>query len=72
MKGTIIQTFIYLILGLTCIIVGGELTVSITPAEIWHDALLVIGGILMGGFCAMLVVLNIKLKESHKALRGKG
>ena len=64
MKRTIIQTSIFLILGLTCVMVGGELTVSVTIAEIWHDALLIIGGILLGGFCAMLVILNIELKKA--------
>ena len=59
MRGAIIQTVIYLILGLTCIIVAGELTVSVSTAEVWHDTLLVIGGILIGAFCAMLVFFKL-------------
>jgi len=60
MKKTLINMIVYLMLGLGCIIGGGELTESVTTVEIWHDALLVIGGVCMGAFCAMFVLFAIE------------
>lgn len=43
------------VLGVVCIAVAGELSVAI-----WHDTLLVIGGIMLGVFCGMITMINIK------------
>lgn len=63
MKSVIRDMAIYLLLGMGCIIVASE--VSFTP--IWHDALLIIGGVLLGGFCVMVTLAKIK-RQSQKDL----
>lgn len=57
MKSLIRDAIIYGTLGLGCIVGADYVTKAV-----WHDALLVIGGVLLGGLCAMLVLLDIKLK----------
>jgi len=59
MKSIIRDMVIYLILGMGCIIVATEVSLSST----WHDTMLVIGGILLGGFCSMVVLYKQKTKE---------
>jgi len=57
MKRVIRDAIIYGGLGLGCIVGANYITKAI-----WHDMLLVIGGVLLGGLCAMLTLLEIKLK----------
>lgn len=66
MKNTIIYLIVYFVLGFACLIVGGELTESISTLEIWHDALLVISGVFFGCFCAMCVLLKMQLLKKGR------
>ena len=59
MKSIIRDMVIYFILGMSCVIVATEVSLSST----WHATMLVIGGILLGGFCAMVTLYKIKLRE---------
>lgn len=68
MKGTVLHMFTYLVLGFGCIITATSTSVSV----VWHDALLVIGGILLGGFCAMFAIIRIEYRKKQEALGGKG
>ena len=62
MKSIIRDMVIYLILGMSCVIVATEVSLSST----WHDALLVIGGVLLGGFCAMVSLFRMKIRELRR------
>ena len=57
MKGIVRDAIIYGALALGCIVGADYVTKAV-----WHDALLVIGGLLLGGLCAMMVLLEIRLK----------
>ncbi len=59
MKSSIIQMIVFLLLGSGCI---GSATLLSLPS-IWRDALLIIGGILVGGFCSMGVLLDLVISK---------
>lgn len=69
MKGLIRDAAIYFGLGLGCVI-GADYVV----AQTWHDVLLIISGVFLGGVAAMMTMIEIKLKarrryqESHGGL----
>lgn len=53
-----ISAIIYLALGL-----GSIFGASFVSDSVWHDAMLVIGGILIGGFCFAFTGLKLALKR---------
>jgi len=61
MKSTIVWAVVYLLLGLACVVTAGE-----TSHRVWRDALLIIGGILLGGLCAMATLLKTQLSNDDK------
>lgn len=63
LKSSLIRICIDLVLAFTCIISAMELTLS--PA--WHNALLIIGGLFLGVFCADFTLLRIAYKKHQKA-----
>ena len=60
-KSLITHAIIYAVLGVGCIILAKE-----ALSGVWYDALLIIGGISLGGFCAMMTMLNIRLDEEKE------
>ena len=60
MKRIVRDAIIYGALALGCIVGADYVTKAV-----WHDALLVIGGLLLGGLCAMMVLLEIRLKAQR-------
>lgn len=63
MKSTIRDAGIYLVLGIGCIVGAGYVSDSV-----WHDSLLVIGGILVGGFCAMVALIQKIHREDKETV----
>lgn len=63
MRKLIVSAVVYAGLGIVCIaIVKGSLV-----GGVWYDALLIIGGILLGGCCGMLGLIKCRM-ESKKGL----
>ena len=60
------QVAMYLCLSLVCIILAN----GVLAETVWHDALLIISGVLMGVFAVYLTMVNIARKEL--AVRSKG
>lgn len=63
MKKLIRSAAIYFGLALGCL-VGA----SYVGDQVWHDQLLVISGVLLGGMCAMGALIDIRLK-ARKVVR---
>ena len=53
----IISAVAYALLGIGCIAIATEWLTGV-----WHDVFLVIGGIWIGGFCATVAIIKMRLK----------
>lgn len=60
MKGLIINAGVYFGLALGCII-----SADYVVAQIWHDVMLIIGGLFLGGLAAMMTMIEIRLKAQR-------
>ncbi len=56
-------TVIYFLLSLVCVIVSQQFVTGVAH-PVWHDVLLLIGGVLLGGMAAMIVYTNIEINKS--------
>ena len=63
MKKLLICLMAYLLPGLACLLVAEELVLQ----GVWHDALLLISGVLLGGVAVQLTLINIELNKRAQA-----
>ena len=59
LKGLIINAVVYLVPGVACVAVAKYVFVE----GMWYDTLLLVGGVCLGGFCAMVALIKCRVRE---------